>query len=105
MRTQITQLENTVVDLRNEVSVSIKHELHETMLDVKVKNILTGVQNAQRCYICSATSRQMNNIDVLRGFPPDVQHYKYGVSPLHVLIRFMELALNISYRLGIQVGF
>lgn len=58
---QIKKLEPTIVVLTNSI-FEIKHELTLIMIDGKVCNALTENTSAQVCYICKATSKDMNNI-------------------------------------------
>lgn len=68
-----------------------------SMLDGKVCNVLTENKSAQRCYICKATSTEMNSNMEHR--QPDRNIYEFGISSLHAYIRTMECLLNISYRM------
>lgn len=42
----------------------------------------------------------MNNMKIIGRRQINQEAYKYGLSPLHALIRFMECVLHVSYRLG-----
>ena len=49
------------------------------------------------CFICGAKSTEMNNLDavILRTNSPEA--LKFGISPLHARIKFIECILHISY--------
>nr|XP_012152960.1 PREDICTED: uncharacterized protein LOC105664170 [Megachile rotundata] len=44
----------------------------------------------------------MNNINILKTLPINIDFYQYGISNLHAWIRCMECILHISYRLEIK---
>lgn len=67
------------------------------MIDGKVCNVLSENSSTQRCFICKATSAEMNLNTKQR--QPDRNMYEFGISSLHAYIRTMECLLNISYRM------
>lgn len=74
------------------------------MIDGKVRNILTGTNSTQSCPICGASPKQFMSIRDLKSpvFEPKPSTLKYGVSPLHAWIRFLEFVLHLSYRIAIK---
>lgn len=80
--------------------VSVKHELLFTMIDGKVCNALTETSSSQKCYICGATPKLMN--DESREFVANRNNLGFGLSTLHAWIRSFECLLHISYRLEIK---
>lgn len=80
--------------------VSVKHELLFTMIDGKVCNAVTGTASSQKCYLCGATPKFMN--DESREFTPNSDNFSYGLSTLHAWIRCFECLLHISYRLDVK---
>lgn len=82
--------------------IPITYKLSLTMIDGKVCNSLTYTASAMRCNLCSATSKDFNNIDEMIDKDIQTEHLKYGISSLHAWIRFFECCIHISYRLGIE---
>lgn len=75
-------------------------KLHKQVCN-KVCNALTGTKSTQKCYICGATPKVMNN--TTQTFPEDIiENYSYDLSPLHALIRSFECLIHIAYRLDFQ---
>lgn len=79
--------------------VTIRYNVNFTMIDGKVCNALTGQKSSSNCNICNASPLQMNNIELIKGKEETfkTEFYKFGLSPLHCKIRFMEALLNIRY--------
>lgn len=84
----------------NDVKISVQHEMLLTMTDGKICNALTDTTSAQRCYICGATPKTMN--DESKEFPHNPDKLGFGLSTLHAWIRTFECLLHISYRLEIR---
>lgn len=61
---QIKTLVPTSIIINNKI-VNVEHKLLFTMVDGKVCNAITNTKSAQRCYLCGATSKEFNNIEVL----------------------------------------
>lgn len=80
--------------------VSVKHDLILTMIDGKVCNALTETSSSQKCYICGATPKLMN--DDSREYVANKDNLGFGLSTLHAWIRCFECLLHISYRLEIK---
>lgn len=96
---QINNLEATSCDFGGS-KISVKHKLLLTMTDGKVCNALTETHSSQKCYICGATPRMMN--DEGRHFDSNQDNFGFGLSTLHAWIRSFECFLHISYKLDIK---
>ncbi|XP_049871228.1 uncharacterized protein LOC126370435 [Pectinophora gossypiella] len=83
-------------------SVDIVHELHMTMIDGKVANVIADVPSAATCPICLAKPSEMNNLGLLAMKPIRDDLCRYGISSLHMKIRSMECLLHISYNMDFQ---
>lgn len=81
--------------------IKVSHSLLLTMIDGKATSILCET-SAQRCDICKAVPTEMNNLSLLLTKNIDTDLYKYGLSSLHIWIRFMECILHIAYRLDFK---
>lgn len=95
----IDHLFPTVINFADS-QISVKHELLLTMTDGKVCNALTETHSSQKCYICGATPKMMN--DDNRNFDSKQEHFGFGLSTLHAWIRCFECLLHISYKLDIK---
>ena len=82
-------------------NVVIEHQLLLTMIDGKICSTLAGF-SSMKCYICGATPKEMNNLEIVSQKPCESEHYKFGISSLHAWIRCMEFLLHISYNLNVK---
>lgn len=82
-------------------NILVTHKLYSTMVDGKMIDDLTENKCHSTCYICSATTSQMNDFDNLKTKKLIESNYAFGISSLHCWIRFMECLLHISYKLEI----
>jgi hypothetical protein len=95
---QIDKLLSTEITFNNpSLNVTIEHEMHCTMIDGKVIYALTNTKSTQSCYICGKSSKEMNDLNLVK--PPNEEFYKYGMSSLHAWIRTFECFLKIAYKL------
>lgn len=78
--------------------IFVNFTLHSTMLDGKVRQVLTDTVSSQRCSICAATPTEMNQIELVLKKPPKTHAYLFGLSTLHAWIRNMEWVLHLSYK-------
>ncbi|GBL87848.1 hypothetical protein AVEN_192029-1 [Araneus ventricosus] len=101
MREKIKSLKKTNVELHG-CSIEITSEFNETMVDGKVCNALAFNKSTPRCYICNATSKEMNKLDAVQKKTCNLETFSWGFSTLHAFIKFMECLLHISYRLDIK---
>lgn len=95
----INRLLPTIINT-GDSQISVKHELLLTMTDGKVCNALTETLSSQKCFICGATPKIMN--DESMPFDGNQDHYGFGLSTLHAWIRCFECFLHISYKLDIK---
>ena len=72
------------------------------MLDGKVCNAITGTESTQRCYLCDSISEDFNRIDEILLLEVFDENLKYGLSTLHVWIRYFECCLHVSYKLVVK---
>lgn len=93
---EIGNLEETVVG-----EMTISHNLILTMIDGKVTAVLCDT-STQRCDICKSTPKEMNDLPLILTKEVDADLYRYGLSSLHIWIRFMECILHIAYRLDLK---
>lgn len=96
---KIKNMECDVIEMKGAV-VEVSYEMHFTMIDGAVVNILSDTNSSSRCFICNASPTEMNNINLSK--TPNVDNYKYGLSTLHCWIRFFECLLHIAYRIPIK---
>ncbi|KAL4721260.1 hypothetical protein ACJJTC_000227 [Scirpophaga incertulas] len=99
-REQIDQLTETKVTFRSYEAV-VHHKLLFTMIDGKVCNSATNTGSTMRCYICKATSKDFNKLEMFKE-TAEIQHLEFGLSILHARIRFFETLLHISYKIPIK---
>jgi hypothetical protein len=68
------------------------------MIDGKVRNAITDTKSALKCYICKLTSKDFNNLDLVRTTPYNAEVLTFGIASLHAWIRFMEWMLHLAYK-------
>lgn len=98
MEAEINCLEATRVSFKDK-TVSVNHTLFKTMVDGKTCNAVMENRASSVCYICKASPKDMNNLELCLQKPPDTTAYSYGLQTLHSHIRFMEALLHISYKI------
>lgn len=86
----------------NGKEIIVTYELALTMIHSKVCNAITATASTQRCYLCNATSKDFNNIDVLLEKEINRDNLTFGLSTLHMWIRLFECCLHVSYKLDIK---
>lgn len=94
---EIANLVNTVVEVHNKI-FSISHTLLLTMIDGKIASTLTQTSSMAVCFICNAKPTEMNDLEILKTKTESEDALKFGISPLHARIKFMECILHIAYR-------
>ncbi|OXU19761.1 hypothetical protein TSAR_001075 [Trichomalopsis sarcophagae] len=82
----------------------VKFDLHCTMIDGKVCNVLTLQKATTRCNICGVGPKFINDLRHVTNLPCNPDLYKFGLSSLHCWIRFMEYILHVAYSLDIITG-
>lgn len=100
MQEQIRNLVPTDLHVVN-LEIQCKHKLIFTMVDGKICSTLSQYDSSQKCYICGASPKEMNDDRVANRFP-DEEMYTFGISPLHSWIRCFECLLHIAYKLDIK---
>ncbi|KAL4707718.1 hypothetical protein ACJJTC_014899 [Scirpophaga incertulas] len=76
-REQIDQLTETKVTFRSYEAV-VHHKLLFTMIDGKVCNSATNTGSTMRCYICKATSKDFNKLEMFKE-TAEIQHLEFGL--------------------------
>ena len=99
IKKEIDQLIPTLCIINNQ-EISITHKLLLTMVDGKICNALTETRSSQKCYICGATPKSMN--DEATKLPSNEDHFGFGLSTLHAWIRSFECLLHISYKINVK---
>lgn len=79
-------------------TISVHYDLLLTMIDGKICNIITNTSSSMRCYICNATPKEMNNLNLIRTKTNNNEYCQLGLSTLHCLIRTFECLIHIAYR-------
>ena len=77
---------------------------YQIKIDRKVCSVLTDQKSTTSCNICRAKPSQMNNLKLIRKLKCTIVAYKFGLSTLHCLFRFMECLLHISYNMYFKKG-
>lgn len=100
VNSDINSLVPTEVDLAGRKFL-VKHTLIMTMVDGKICNAATGTKSTSRCYICGATSKDFNKLDLTRREVNDAA-VEFGISVLHARIRVFEFILHLAYKLQVK---
>ena len=72
------------------------------MIDGKICNALTSTSFALRCYVCRATPKEMNSLVTTKEKEVTFKSFSFGLSTLHMWIRFFKCLVHISYRIDIK---
>jgi len=100
----VKDVENEISNLKqleikiNDDMVNVRYTMILSMVDGKVINALTNTSSAA-CFICKCNPTNMNKLNNLHVFKINEDNLKYGLSFLHLWIKFLEWILHISYRL------
>ena len=94
LTTELNNLENYTVCHHSNITVSFRGIL--SMIDGKVGSNLTN-KNTSKCMVCDATSQEMADNEGPFN-PVNEDRLKFGLSPLHFLLRTFELLLHIAYK-------
>lgn len=95
----LTEFNMTIAGL----NVIVRYQLYLSMIDGKVLANITDTKSYQTCCICKANPKDFNNLsNMSTRFKPQEGTLKFGISPLHLWIRFFETSLHLSYRLPFQ---
>lgn len=93
-----TEIQNLVVTTADN-SVLIRHDLLMTMIDGKIRTIISDTPSSSTCPICLAKPSELNELDRVTKKPVREDIYKYGFSSLHMWIRCMEYLLHVAYNM------
>lgn len=96
IESEIKLLQPISIEVEN-YSFNISFDMKLTMIDGKVCNSLTETSSNWNCSICGEKKTQFANISKNTKINEDV--LKFGISPLHARIRFLEHFLHIAYDL------
>lgn len=77
----------------------IVQDLHMTMIEEKVANIVADVPSSTTCPVCLSKLNEINNLELLAAKSLREVMYKYGISSLHIKICCMECLLHISHNM------
>ena len=73
------------------------------MIDGKVHTASSNCNKFQSMLVyCGCSPKDMNNIDKVIKLPYSSDELQYGLSTLHVWIRFFECLIHISYKIPIK---
>lgn len=95
---QISDLQPTTIQTEK-LNFKVESTPILCMIDGKVCNALSAYTSSQKCYICGASPKEMNNLSALSERQVDESMLAFGISPLHSWIRCMECMLHIAYRM------
>ena len=72
------------------------------MIDGKTRQVLSDTESSQRCTICGALPKEVNDLELVRKKKISLEVYQYGLSTLYAWIRFLEWVLHLAYKLTIK---
>jgi len=67
-------LEPSIVTLKNDDLISVKHELVLSVIDGKICNAISDNRSAEKCYICGKVPKDMNILNMIKQ-RPIINHY------------------------------
>nr|KAF7437790.1 hypothetical protein H0235_000181 [Vespula pensylvanica] len=81
--------------------ITVSYNLKFVMTNSQVCNAVTSTSEDEHCHLCKVVKNRFNNIqEILR---KEIEHnYCFGLSVLHIWIRFFECCLDLSYKLDIK---
>lgn len=99
---QIRKLLSYNYSLTGEIVFTVSFQMHLTLIDGKVLNVLTNTTSNSSCPLCHATQKQFNSALNSPFFKVNDSALQFGLSPLHAWIRCFEFLLHLSYRLQVK---
>ncbi|XP_018404085.1 PREDICTED: uncharacterized protein LOC108780770 [Cyphomyrmex costatus] len=84
------------------MEICIKYSMMFTKIDNQVCNAMSNTKLTRYCYLCRTALKDFNNIDEILQKEITETNPRFGLSTLHVWIRFFECCLHLSYRLKIK---
>lgn len=100
IKNQITALVPTEI-FDEKMEIKIIHKFYLTMIDGKIFSVIAD-SSSQRCGICGASPKLMNDLEAVAKLKPNESLYEYGMSSLHAWIRCFECIIHIAYKLDIK---
>ncbi len=82
----IRALQPTMISLAYN-NIILRHCLIFAMIDRKICNAVTTTKFTQNCYLCGATSKQVNDIEKVLNMEVHSSHLKFGIPVLRTWIR------------------
>lgn len=98
VKNQINTLTSTQATIHG-IYFTISHVFNLTMIDGKTFSVIAE-SSTQKCGICEATPKIMNDLAKITQLRPKESLYEFGLSTLHALIRCFKCLLHIAYRLS-----
>lgn len=98
IKDKIEKLQPTKLTI-SDITFIVHVNMHLTMVDGKVCQALSDTPSSASCYICGAKPIEMNQLERVKEKRDNTSHYEFGLSTLHMWIKFMECILHIGYRL------
>jgi len=105
IRSEISNLEgfDVIIDSADKDSIiNCEFRMYLTMLDGKAINSLTNTNSSQTCYLCKSKPTEMNDLSNSKHSNISTDYLQYGLTNMHARIKFLEWALNISYKLELK---
>jgi hypothetical protein len=78
--------------------------MNVAMIDGKVCTVVSENRASQRCYICNAAPKIINDLTKIYSRPSKTEYFAFGLSPLHTKIRTFECLLHVAYNLKFDKG-
>ena len=78
------------------MSFTVKFQMNCTMIDGKVCHVLSGEKASNRCNICGVGPSKVNDFSMVLNLPCKKENNKFGLSTMHMRIRFLEYVLHIA---------
>lgn len=75
-------------------AIKVHCKFFDTLVDMKVANVLAKQKGSQRCFICSKTPREFNML--LEFLPTDDELCQYGFSQTHFIINCFKFLLKLA---------
>lgn len=97
---EISSLSPVFVEINGQV-IKVSFQGQFTMIDGKVANAVTDTTSTWKCNICGKISSQFHQDSDSTCVNENA--LKFGISPLHARIRFMEYCLHLAYDLKYRV--
>ena len=70
---------------------------YPSMNDGKVVNAILGITYSRHCFICNSRGDSISKVSPSASSYSNSDIFKFGIQPLHILIRVTEWVLKISY--------